>query len=155
MDPMEATPAWLDALLKSILGSAKIDLKKIDHAQLKIAIKALGESFKPTVTIIGDLDDKAIDGMVTLVDSFIDSLPTTMHPTVGAASFTMVDVMALSIPQSCKDKIALHPEVLKSLERLTPAQRIKVAGDSHLLDLLIQWGPVILKVIMTLLPFIL
>lgn len=158
----------LTGIVKSIVGGITVSWPG-DPAKLKAAILAVGEWAKTIVKVKFDLDDAGIDKLIELIDAFIDShkaAPAVPSGplVVGSAmqeSFTSADVSTFladfataNIPEETKQKLMAHPEALKGLKKMSRENQIKVMNRQDLLDLLIKWGPVILNILMTILPFL-
>ena len=145
------------SILKGLLGDTKLNWPG-DRPKLKTAIKAVGEWAKTIVEMRWDLDDVGIDKLVELLDTFIDSSKAADHQPliVGAAEEDYTVAQATEfltefgtlVPEETRQKVMAHPEVLKSLKRLGRDQQIKVLNRQDLLDLLIKWGPIILRIVL-------
>lgn len=161
---------WLDegllSMLKAIFKNGTTLTWPGDKVKLKAALTAGGDWAKTLAKLPGDVDDFLIDQAVDLIYRFIDSgqlkpVGPSGPLVVGAVNFTQADAVSFlnnfslgQVSAEARAKILAHPKVLESLKKLDHAHQVAVLADSNLLDLLIKWGPVILKIVMMLITII-
>lgn len=159
------TQGSLADFLQGILGKGiKLDYQKfLSHPQTKAAILSVAGALKESTTAPFDLDDTVIDfissTLISMLDKAVVQAPPA-HIVVGATKVYTKEmaeqwVYGKNLPADCVQKILANPKVLEGLNRLPHDKAMQVAGDSKLLDMLIKYGPIILNLLMTLLPFIL
>lgn len=171
-DQVEISTGLKDTLLSmltSILGDVKISFPG-DKEKLKAFIKAGGEWAKSITTVRWDLDDLGINKLIELIESFVDSYKEAPAApsgpmVVGAAStevvYTTADVTSFMsgfsgaiIPEETKQKMLANPKILNYLKKLSRENQIKVMNRQDLMDLLIKWGPVILRIVLMIITVI-
>lgn len=146
---------------KDYILNLKPDLSKINVAMNKQGFGLWCDSFKDMIS--GTLDDSAWDavkqGYGVLLDHFINAQPVKMGDPVETKSTAEAFLGTLpgTVDAACKEKILQYPQIVAALKKLKPEKALKVANDPGMLDRLIQilldWGPLFLKIAMMILPF--
>jgi hypothetical protein len=165
--PQVSTGA-MDFLMELLTKGAQFNFPG-DKAKLKAFVTAGAEWAKTLTTITANLDDFAIDKLCDIILGIIDSYKKDNNvvppgglvvgdspvglTTADAQSF-MSSFSANDIPAVSREKVLSNPKVLASLRKMSREQQIKVLNSQDLLDMLIKWGPVILKIVMFLITVI-
>lgn len=154
-----------DLLLKSVtfnfLG---------DRAKLKAFIIAGGEWAKTIATLPGDLDDYAVDKIIDLIEVYVDSYkeqaqtpagPVIVGAVSDAQNYSVMEATsymsgfsAAEVPEISRQKVLANPKVLRELKGLSRKNQIKVLNSQNLLDMLIEYGPFVLKIVLFLITLI-
>lgn len=158
---------WLLSFLKDF----KPDLSKLDLVQHRRDLTSMATNYAGTTKLPGNIDDT---GWLFLADAVSDMLENAIRtdPTdddggvvlFGAATPNAIgaeeqeydkasvgvylEALGTSIPEANRKKLEKNPHVIASLKRLSRENQIRVLNSSTLLDLLIRWGPLVLKIIM-------
>lgn len=145
---------------------ASFDSKKFcSDPRLKVGIESIAAALKDAASAPLNIDDTIIDNTIKGIEAWLDSLgkSSPSGPLVVGKIYTQTDAQAFiaslpgTIPSNCSAKLLQYPQIVEALESLSPAKRLKAAGNETLIDRLIQilldWGPMFLKIAMLLLPF--
>lgn len=154
MNPQEMG-GWFDNLLASLLSMLKPDLSKWDKAKAKSGVSLLIDSLKPTVTLPGDFDDKALDMLRDAIFAVIDQINNQGPIVMGDASdvgdgYTLGTEVAAEQVESflatcdCsedrKERVRKHKRIMRILhakkdgvEVFTDEDRRKIVGSFPLL----------------------
>lgn len=149
----------LTKFLKDYVLALKPDWKKLNVPKNKQGFGDWIDSLKDIVP--GTIDDMVLDMVKKGYNELIDHL--TGPPTFGDPIYTAADAVAFlatlpgSVNAECAAKIEQYPQIIAALKKLSPEKALKVANNSSVLDRLIQilldWGPLFLKIAMIILPF--
>lgn len=151
--------------LKNYLANLSPDFSKIDVAKNKQGFGLWIDSLKNIVS--GTMDDAALDAVKQGYDALLDHFTKPAGPAVMGADpiYTAQDAKNFlatlpgTVDAACAAKIEQYPQIIAALKKLSPEKALKVANDPSVLDRLIQilldWGPLALKVMMMILPFFL
>lgn len=142
-----------DGLFEAILKSFKPDLSKWDRAKAKSAVSLLCDSFKPTITLPADLDDKALDMVADAIHSAIDKIGVQDGKpiTVGGPEYTAADVDTYlggfnNVSSDVRNRLKKRPRTLHLLKtEFTQEQQAKIVGNPILIALLTAFGPMIVE----------
>lgn len=161
---------WLDesllAMLKAMFKNGSVLSWPGDKAKLKVALTSTADWAKSLAKLPMDVDDLLIDQVADLIYKFIDSGKLTpVAPSgplvVGATIYTKADANSFlsgfkpdQVSAAAREKVLANPKVLESLKKLSKEHQLTVLNSADLLDLLIKWGPVVLKIVMMLITII-
>lgn len=152
--------------LKDLLGLLKAGVTwkfPGDKAKMVVAIKAGADWLKTVADATFNVDDIVIDKLADILIMYLDSQQNSPAPgiLVGAAGDLPEDQYDVSMMQSfvvgfsdaempteIRQKLLANPKVLKSISRLSRENQIKLFSHSDLLDLVIKYGPLILRIIL-------
>jgi hypothetical protein len=161
---------WILSLLKKF----KPDLSKLNLLEHRTHVMGLARLWAETTDLPGDIDDTV---WLSGADLLSDMLENTLRNADGGdddgeivlrgvpqggieaemetydaqAVKDYLDLLGTSVPDANRKKLIKNPKALAALRRLSKENQIKVLQSSTLLDILIKWGPLALKIIMLLL----
>lgn len=152
---------FITKFIKDYLLNLKPDLSKLDVAMNKQGFGLYLDSFKNIIS--GTLDDSVFDAVKSGYGELIDYLVKKQPVPVGAPIFTKQDAQAFlatlpgTIDPTGAEKLLENPQLLECLKKLTPEKAAKIINNpawlDRLINILIEWGPLFLKIAMMIIPF--
>lgn len=167
-----------DALTEEQVSGAFVNLKDIlnlfksgvawkfpgDKAKMVVFIRAGADWLKTVADAPFNVDDIVIDKIADIVLLYLDSqqtnppvpgllvgaegdLPESMYDLPKMQSF-VVGFSDAEMPTEARQKLLANPKALKAISRLSRENQVKLFARGDLLDLIIKYGPIILRIIM-------
>lgn len=167
---------WITNFVKNMIANAKFDWTKVDIAKNEQAFSLLVDSIAPALPS-GSIVSAALDGVKLGYNSLIESLvkhPPIPNPNPGPIVLGQhglaqdviytkqdaIDYLATlpgAVDPEAREKILQYPQIIAALKKLPPDKALRLANNPAWLDklisILIEWGPLFLKIVMMILPF--